>query len=1469
MTSFEDAPSVFRDSYGEIPNFASNTKKFWTKGFPDAMKSFGNATKRAFTDSWPETSGIITSIVLEGIEEKLRDRALKKAAEKAATAVAEKTGQKLVTKAGVEVAEQAATKTAQKAATQVGAKLAAGAALGPLEAAGLVSMAIDMLDPRAYNSEVERDTFLVMYNTLRDTFSGMNVDMKKQLAKTRFNIDYQQAMINTGLARLDEEGKFQILQKPEDALKPDNIAKLSDEKKAKIELLGKVDTEYDNSSIGRSLRYWKVDEIKPNDITFVIDGKTGTLDKCQYLNILDSENDNNFMLNTKNCPQVYIDAYKRYYINRHQSTQILDEKCSDGFVDLKFLSNFQTCNDIYNKDTPTAAEQKTWTELGCAQMDYYKCIDLSNKMDTLSGSSLTQAQQQWSDMKCAQMDFDNEVPVLKTSTVADDTFGSCMLETGTTNYYKYRSKIVYRPSRNGGKTCANKTEKVSCIPPSKTCTYSDWYYKTDTGEKNTGQWSPCVQSVDCVTLADKQKTTPLTTDEQLKWTKLGCDTKKDGQYYRFQQRDLAQIADMGLCTGALYREEICPKQDCVLDGKWTRLNDKCVQGSLLCERWKFEEKNQIGIYCIEKNCSGMTPNEIDQEKLRRQQYCSNPATPSRYYYYEESGILTPPSNGGKACDPLRETPCDVSDCQVSNWTDWSNCVQSSTDPNLFVRFRTRDITKPASPGGACNVSLYEETSCGGSDCQLSDWTAIEGCYQDDNGNLVRSEYRSVISPPTNGGKACPSDPNAYQRTMPCSEGFHYQTNQSQSKGFLSNFLAYFLPGSHSERFQTTTDSTTSTTSVDPTTSGYRSAVKVNCELDSWQDWSPCALMSGTYQQIRIRSVKTYPQNGGTGCDTLQEYRPCIAKDCEVSDWNESTDCYLDPTTDKYVKMFKRTITAPNQNGGKECPVLTKTEPCAPVDCVQSEWSEFTPCFEMEDPAGGPSTFKQMRYRTLVTAPLNGGQQCGEFVEEKICPAVKAQVSSLGTSDCYLDDLGKAVRKSFKVIDVPAQYGEQNPDYSTLYEVTSCEQRDCQVTEWSVWSDCYQNDDGTYSQYRSREVITGALNGGKGCPVLYETRSCPKIDCQVSEWTNWSSCYLDENKQPKQYRTREITQRNRNGGQQCPELYEVQSCSSTKDCQLGEWTDWTPCAPDGGVYKQVRTRSVTQYPIDGGKSCDTMIEEKMCAPVDCAYTEWSGFSDCTLIDGKFQRVKTRDVSTAPRYGGKECDFNSLAMYEPCVKDCQYSDWTDWSKCYPSDDKDPNSALLQARTRSLLSGNPDCKDFLETRPCSEVKDCKVSDWTDWSKCYLQPTNNDPVRTSTNTSYVRQRIRNITDYPQNNGKQCGELTQVENCEIQNCEMSEWSDWSECLPVVGDDGLEKWKQLRTRNTLKYPTPVVGIPCGETIQYRDCQSTDCKVTEWTEWSSCFADETGKQVKVRFRDIDGEPVNGGKDCPDLYEFQNC
>jgi len=137
--------------------------------------------------------------------------------------------------------------------------------------------------------------------------------------------------------------------------------------------------------------------------------------------------------------------------------------------------------------------------------------------------------------------------------------------------------------------------------------------------------------------------------------------------------------------------------------------------------------------------------------------------------------------------------------------------------------------------------------------------------------------------------------------------------------------------------------------------------------------------------------------------------------------------------------------------------------------------------------------------------------------------------------------------------------------------------------------------------------------------------------------------------------------------QCPQLERKKKCGQKKcpvDCEMSKWSGWSKCTKDceGGV--QSKTRSVVVKPKHGGKSCDSVGEERPCntgsCDRNCKLSRWSEWSPCSQACGggitkrkKKVIVPIRGEGKCPkkksplRFGDKKCNKQACIGDEICI------------------------------------------------------------------------------------------------------------------------------------------------------------------------------------------------------------------------------
>jgi len=173
-----------------------------------------------------------------------------------------------------------------------------------------------------------------------------------------------------------------------------------------------------------------------------------------------------------------------------------------------------------------------------------------------------------------------------------------------------------------------------------------------------------------------------------------------------------------------------------------------------------------------------------------------------------------------------DTPGPEADCAVSNFTAWSQCNASCGGG---VQDRTRDVVRPAAPGGAPCPPLVETRPCAAWPCpDPSAWPAA-------------SPSPSASFPPANGSASpSPSAPSATSNgSAPPSPTAVPSPSPSPSPG----------PG------------------------------RQDCVTAPWGNWSSCSAACGPGSQVRSRGVLIPPGDGGAPCGELEQTRDCTAGPC--------------------------------------------------------------------------------------------------------------------------------------------------------------------------------------------------------------------------------------------------------------------------------------------------------------------------------------------------------------------------------------------------------------------------------------------------------------------------------------------------------------------------------------------------------------------------------------------------------------
>jgi hypothetical protein len=238
--------------------------------------------------------------------------------------------------------------------------------------------------------------------------------------------------------------------------------------------------------------------------------------------------------------------------------------------------------------------------------------------------------------------------------------------------------------------------------------------------------------------------------------------------------------------------------------------------------------------------------------------------------------------------------------------------------------------------------------------------------------------------------------------------------------------------------------------------------------------------------------------------------------------------------------------------------------------------------------------------------LDASQTKLAFATEKEASAgEKARVVAKQNAE-YNEDLLKQMKKcSNNYIDYETQLCALKKIRGELYKMKGDGHngffQDCEVSKWAP-EECTKKCAGG-EQKLSRSVLTHP-NGGAACLPLAAMRSCNNepcpVDCKQDQWSGWSKCSAECGGGVQQ-RVRDIKIAMRYNGKPCGKQKESKACNIAAcelDCELSDWTKWSTCSKDcdGGTKK--RTKFV-KHPAEGSGKCPGVWEKKRLEYEPCA------------------------------------------------------------------------------------------------------------------------------------------------------------------------------------------------------------------------------------------------------------------------------
>ncbi|XP_047666453.1 thrombospondin type-1 domain-containing protein 7B isoform X2 [Tachysurus fulvidraco] len=574
-------------------------------------------------------------------------------------------------------------------------------------------------------------------------------------------------------------------------------------------------------------------------------------------------------------------------------------------------------------------------------------------------------------------------------------------------------------------------------------------------------------------------------------------------------------------------------------------------------------------------------------------------------------------------------------------------------------------------------------------------------------------------------------------------------------------------------------------------------------------------------------------------------------------------------------------------------------------CHLSDWSPWGPCIHdnsVEHP--GTKGFKS-RMRFIVEEPWGESESCPHVSEVMTCDhPISFQWHVISQGPCMPQNgaCGHGVQE--QAVECVSVTGDvvptercpgDPPPLQKLCEMPCPE--DCVLGEWSSWSSCSHccsSKQVQGKQTRSRVILAPSGEHGMGClpaPVLQQWRVCGIQGFTVYYWETspWGPCTpdsgTDKNSTEQEeveemgcgtgIQTRFVSCRRSDSGElepySCPESTRPEQKRSCillckLDCIVTPFSEWGPCptscspkllfSVNSSIRTQSRHRIIIQRPANGGQECPaTLLEERECDPQTlCPTYRWQThhWNQCILVPDSVRQtigshseacgigLQTRltciGMDDAPA-DMTECVQWAGAMPTAvqkcrvaCKDDCIFSSWSKFSPCQSCGGSRTRTRTLIGRSKKWWRCQQERLVEREACPCSEYHTQAHGLWSPCLFPKLQPPIRYPL--TKRSSHLVQRITQAW-HVHAEGKECGQGWRYRALA--------------CL-----DHHERLVNPALCNSSGVEEEACAVPCP----------VDCRLSEWSTWSSCSA-PCGGGVKVRARWLREKPFNGGRPCPKL------